>query len=72
MVGASGVAGSLPMDSHSLAEPTAEGREWETVVQDCVRACVHACVCLRERGGGLIDSRSDWGTVKRRPQSDLP
>lgn len=37
--------------------------------------CLCVCVCLGERaprGGGLIDSLSDWGTVKRRPQSDRP
>lgn len=36
--GASGVAGRLPMDSHSLVEPPADGREWESVVHT-------ACVC---------------------------
>lgn len=30
--GASGVAGRLPMDSHSLAEPTTDGGDWESVV----------------------------------------
>lgn len=58
------------MDSHSLVEPTADGGEWESVVRSaCVCARLRECV---RRGGGLIDSLSDWGTVKRRPQSDLP
>ena len=43
-VGASGVTGSPPMDSHSLAEPTADGGEWESVV--CV--CARVCVCVKE------------------------
>lgn len=30
------------MDSHSLAQPTADGGEWESVVH-IVRVCV--CVC---------------------------
>lgn len=34
---------------------------------------LYGCVCERVLGGGgLIDSLSDWGTVKRGPQSDLP
>lgn len=56
--GASGVAGRLPMDLHSPAEPRADGGEWECGV--CV--CVHVCVRVRAAGaGGLIDSLSDWG-----------
>lgn len=46
--GASGVAGRLPMDSHSLVEPPADGREWESVVHTAcvcgVCECVSQCV----------------------------
>lgn len=33
------------MDSHSLVEPPADGREWESVVHTaCVCECVSQCV----------------------------
>lgn len=56
------------MDFHSLMENRQKGK------CVCMRVCVSVCVreAERKRGGGLIDSLSDWGTVKRRPQSDLP
>lgn len=65
VMGASGVPARPPMDPHSQAEPTADRGEWESGVHI-------VCVCACERGGGLIDPLSDWRTVKRRPQSDLP
>lgn len=46
-MGASGVAGMPPMDSHSLAEPTADGGEWESVVHI---TCVCVCVCVKGAG----------------------
>ncbi len=50
--GGSGVAGRPPMDSHSLAEPTADGGERESVVSRAVCVCVCVCVCLCVEGWG--------------------
>lgn len=62
--GASGVAGSPPMDSHSPAEPRADGGERERVVHVACVGAARVCVFARVRAvgaGGLIDSLSDWG-----------
>lgn len=59
--GASGVAGRPPMDSHSPAEPTADGGEWECVVHFycmCVRLCVSVYVRVwKGRGANWL---TEW------------
>lgn len=57
-------------DGHSFPGGILSGRRRTGDLLYKLYVC--GCVFGVWRGRGLIDSLSDWRTVKRRPQSDLP